>query len=413
MTVVGEQASRPRRCGTSDRDRDRDWDGDREGDREGDRDEADRRTPRRCRVILYVVGGMLGPGYWLCGVVWDGRLFGKSPAETRFTEFVLASAVVVVASWGLLLILGEAMLFALAVFKADDRERYDIYRNLMILWGYVLTLGIPRHFRKLPAQFGARPDDVRSSGRGGQGAGRSRQQTGRPPEGHRRDGAHHHGGGPAQERQDQRGTGARRRQEPRDRQDGRDTRDRRDRAGYDEARDRTGPRDRQGHTDRSRDGEDARKRTAARERGRPGSRGGAARTGPPGTGAGSSEGVPREGREPPGTGAGEQVASLEAAPRERLAPLGPIFPPRPAAEAETGPVPAPPAASGAMAVTVSSLADTLPAGDTELRNALELLLRYAARCGGDETAVPRPAPPDPEVCDSKPFGIAAEAGGDV
>ncbi|HEY0537213.1 MAG TPA: hypothetical protein VGD53_02545, partial [Actinoallomurus sp.] len=152
---MGEQAPRSRRCGTSDRD----WDWD--GDRDGERDDADRRTPRRCRVILYVVGGLLGPGYWLCGVVWDGRLFGKSPAETRFTEFVLASAVVVVASWGLLLILGEAMLFALAVFKADDRERYDIYRNLMILWGYVLTLGIPRHFRKLPAQFGARPDDVR------------------------------------------------------------------------------------------------------------------------------------------------------------------------------------------------------------------------------------------------------------
>jgi hypothetical protein len=81
-----------------------------------------------------------------------------------------------------------------------------------------------------------------------------------------------------------------------------------------------------------------------------------------------------------------------------------------------GPVPGPPAASGPVAVTasvVSSLADTLPAGDTELRNALELLLRYTARCGGDETAVHRPAQPDPEVRDSKPFGIAAEAGGDV
>jgi hypothetical protein len=112
-------------------------------------------------------------------------------------------------------------------------------------------------------------------------------------------------------------------------------------------------------------------------------------------------------------GADEQVASLGAVPRERLAPLGPIFPPRPAAEAETGPVPAPPAASGPAGITVSSLADILPAGDTELRNALDLLLRYAARCGGDESAVPRPASPDPEVCDGKPFGIAAEAGGDV
>ncbi|MGH3382098.1 MAG: hypothetical protein ACRDP6_45965, partial [Actinoallomurus sp.] len=140
---MGDQAPRSRRSSTSERSRNR----------------AGHRGPRRYRIILYVVGGLLGPGYWLCGSVWDNRPLGKSPVETHFTEFVLASVVVVVASWGLLLILGEALLFALAVFKADDREQYDIYRNLMILWGYVLTLGIPRHFRKLPAQFEGLADD--------------------------------------------------------------------------------------------------------------------------------------------------------------------------------------------------------------------------------------------------------------
>ncbi|MFB9837687.1 hypothetical protein, partial [Actinoallomurus acaciae] len=106
----------------------------RSGDSGRDRGRAGRRGPRRHRIILFVVGGLIGPGYWLCGSVWDGRLLGKSPTESRFTEFVLAMVIVVVASWGLLLILDEALLFALAVVRADDRERYDIYRNLMILW---------------------------------------------------------------------------------------------------------------------------------------------------------------------------------------------------------------------------------------------------------------------------------------
>src|SRR3954463_4844478 len=146
-----------------------------------------RRGPRLCRIILIVAGGLLGPGYWLCGSVGGGRrMFGKTPSEVHFTEFVLASVVVVIASWGLLLILGEAMLFALAVFKADDRERYDVYRNLMILWGYVLTLGIPRHFRRLPAQFGAHPDeDDHLARRGGDGSrrgeGSRRPDDGRHP----------------------------------------------------------------------------------------------------------------------------------------------------------------------------------------------------------------------------------------
>jgi hypothetical protein len=132
------------------------------GDRAPQRrsEEADRRRPRR-RLFLYVAGGLLGPGWWLCGAVYDGPPSGKTSVhnDLHFAEFVVASGIVVLASWGLLLILGEAMLFALAVVKADDRERYDIYRNLMILWGYVLTLGIPRHFRRLPAQFGASPED--------------------------------------------------------------------------------------------------------------------------------------------------------------------------------------------------------------------------------------------------------------
>ena len=56
----------------------------------------------------------------------------------------------------------------------------------------------------------------------------------------------------------------------------------------------------------------------------------------------------------------------------------------------------------------SSLADAIPAG--ELRNALDLLLRYAARVEG---ATPRLAAPDSKTCGGKPFGIAAETGGDT
>ncbi len=104
-------------------------------------------------------------------------------------------------------------------------------------------------------------------------------------------------------------------------------------------------------------------------------------------------------------------------------PLGPIFPPRPAAEAASTPyaeplfaeppyakppyaeplfgeppMGEPPAASAA----VRSLADSLPAG--ELRKALDLLLRYAERFDG---AVPHGTAPDPAVpCG----GIAAETG---
>jgi hypothetical protein len=102
---------------------------------------------------------------------------------------------------------------------------------------------------------------------------------------------------------------------------------------------------------------------------------------------------------------------------ERPGPLGPIFPPRPAAESEvtTETGPAAPAAfiTGAVA---ASPAGAIPAG--ELRNALDLLLRYAA---GVEAATPPPATPPaaapdpkhPKLCDGRPLGLAAEAGGDT
>jgi hypothetical protein len=53
----------------------------------------------------------------------------------------------------------------------------------------------------------------------------------------------------------------------------------------------------------------------------------------------------------------------------------------------------------------------VPEAQTELRNALDLLLRYAASIEGDETAPPSPMP-EPKLCEGKPFGIIAEAGGD-
>jgi hypothetical protein len=56
----------------------------------------------------------------------------------------------------------------------------------------------------------------------------------------------------------------------------------------------------------------------------------------------------------------------------------------------------------------SSLADQIPAG--ELRNALDLLLRYAACVEGTR---PRPATPEPKSCDGNPLGITAETGGDA
>jgi hypothetical protein len=352
-------------------------------------------------------------------------VFGKTSADVHFREFVLASIVVVIASWGLLLILGEAMLFALAVFKADDRERYDIYRNLMILWGYVLTLGIPRHFRRLPAQFGAQPDEAQpeahsgSRGRDGQGGGARgsghRQNTGRAGDGRRGDtgrgdtarkdtGRGDSGGG----RRPQQRAASRDPEDPRDPtgspRDDRDpngggkTRDRGTRGERDGARSRTGSQagDRAGASGR-RTGQD---RAASRE----GSAGG--RTGQ------HQDRTVSQGR---GENPREEVASLGVASRERPGSLGAIFPPRPAADAEvtsmSGPAVAPAGATVAVNAGggVASFAETVPAADTELRNALDLLLRYAARFGGDEAAVPRPAMQDP----GKAFGIVAETGGET
>jgi hypothetical protein len=117
------------------------------------------RNGRRRRVVLYIVGGLLGSGWWVSATVYGGPMLSKIPTTVHIPQFAMVSCVITVACWGVLLILGEATLFALAVIKAGDREQYDLYRNLMILWGYVLTLGIPRLFRRLPAQFAGGSDD--------------------------------------------------------------------------------------------------------------------------------------------------------------------------------------------------------------------------------------------------------------
>jgi hypothetical protein len=423
--VVDEQAPRSRRCETAEHTRDR----------------AGRRGPRRCRIILIVAGGLLGPGYWLCGSVGDGgHILGKTPAEVHFAEFVLASVVVVVASWGLLLILGEAMLFALAVFKADDRERYDIYRNLMILWGYVLTLGIPRHFRRLPAQFGARSDDDdRPARRGGNGSGRDhgghrQNDDRRPAEPGGRNGTRPSSGRqrPPDRTRTESGPASRDRARTesvtasgdQDRTAAReDARDRKapPQAGDRQAavRNRTGPRDRAGSRDRTPAREDtsngvtSRDRTAPREGRKPARD----RVRPPSSEAAVPKRPAPKSPAPkspaPKSPAPERPAPKRPVAEERPGPLGPIFPPRPAAESEVAPMADP--ATGAVTpvaftagTVASSLADGIPAG--ELRNALDLLLRYAARVEG---AAPRPATPDPKICDGKAFGIAAETGGDT
>jgi hypothetical protein len=343
--------------------------------------------------------------------VGNGRLFGKSPADLHFGEFILASVVVVVASWGLLLILGEALLFALAVFKADDRERYDIYRNLMILWGYVLTLGIPRHFRRLPAQFGAQSDEARSEPRGKDDQGGARDSGRRQSAGRRGDDDR----GDSDGRRGDSGGGRR----PQQRAASRDHEDQRNRTGSprDDRDLGGGAKTRDRGTRGERDGARNRTGSAPRERaGAPGRTAGQDRTTPHEGGEGGRTGRRQDRTKEPKANPREQVASLGAASRERPGPLGPIFPPRPAADAEVTPVPEPaiaPVAGAPVAVNaggvIASFADTVPAADTELRNALDLLLRYAARFGADEAAAPRPATQDT----GKPFGIVAEAGGEA
>ncbi len=108
---------------------------------------------RRGRAVLYAVGGLLGSGWWVSAAVYGGPVLSRIPKTVHLPQFAAATFVVTVACWAILLICGEVLLFALAVVRAGDSEQYDRYRNLMILWGYVLTLGIPRLFRRLPAQF--------------------------------------------------------------------------------------------------------------------------------------------------------------------------------------------------------------------------------------------------------------------
>ena len=97
------------------------------------------------------MGGLLGSG-WVSAAVYGGPVLSRIPTTVHIPQFAAASFVVAAACWAILLICGEVLLFALAVVRAVDSEQYDRYRNLMILWGYVLTLGIPRLFRRLPAQ---------------------------------------------------------------------------------------------------------------------------------------------------------------------------------------------------------------------------------------------------------------------
>ncbi|WP_345434848.1 hypothetical protein [Actinoallomurus vinaceus] len=111
-----------------------------------------RRSPRRPRSVLYVAGGLFGAsgtGWWLSEARHDG--FGL--AGVRVPASVAVWGLVGLAGWGALLLLGELTLFVLAIVNVGDAEVHDRCRNLMILWGYVLTLGTPRLFRRLPAQF--------------------------------------------------------------------------------------------------------------------------------------------------------------------------------------------------------------------------------------------------------------------
>jgi hypothetical protein len=368
------------------------------------RSEGTERSGGRCgsrrRVILYVAGGLLGPGWWLCGAVYDGPAFGRTKADVHFAEFVLASGVVVVASWGLLLILGEAMLFALAVVKAGDRERYDVYRNLMILWGYVLTLGIPRHFRRLPAQFGPALEDDDREDRPADDPGH-RRQTARPSDTPHR----HKATRPPQEA------------EP-------NTRAERRPAG-------------------GRPG-DKRGAAASREGGGSSSVSGRAVGGKRGPGAASREGggSPQVSGQAAGGKRVPGAVSRQGGGSDRGTSMGPIFPApaatvapavsvvsavsvapaasvastasaapaasvAPAAPASAAPVSAAPvSAAPVSAAPVSAAASdaakpSVPAPqagappDAELRTALDLLLRYAVRVAGD------------------PPTVRAEAGGDV
>jgi hypothetical protein len=197
------------------------------------------------------------------------------------------------------------------------------------------------------------------------------------------------------------------RDDPRDRREPREREDTRGRAAYrdEDARDRSesgeSEEDERGRSGSRQREDDDRERTAGAER-EVARRRSVAREDVPDQAAASEIVVP-------------EGAVAPKAPADRPGPLGPIFPPRPAAEVEVAPVaPAPavivpPAAFTAQAV--AALEGVIPATATELRNALDLLLRYAAHLPIDPIdEVPvRPTMKG----ERKPFGIAAEAGGDV
>ncbi len=106
------------------------------------------------RLVLYVGSGLFGAGgtgWWLAQGDTDGSVLGRVPVHVP--RSIAVGAVVGLAGWSALLLVGEVLLFALAVARVDDPEVHDRYRNLIILWGYVLTLGTSRFFRRLPAQF--------------------------------------------------------------------------------------------------------------------------------------------------------------------------------------------------------------------------------------------------------------------
>ncbi|MCO6010206.1 hypothetical protein NE236_35105 [Actinoallomurus purpureus] len=141
-----------------------------------------RSGPRRQRGVLYVAGGLFGAsgtGWWLSQARDDGpRITGLHVPPS-----VALWGLVGLAGWGALLLLGELTLFVLAIVNVADPEVHDRCRNLMILWGYVLTLGTSRLFWRLPAQFAqlfADEDTPRPPTRDRPG-GRRRRRT-RPPQ---------------------------------------------------------------------------------------------------------------------------------------------------------------------------------------------------------------------------------------
>jgi hypothetical protein len=295
---------------------------------------SDRRSAarggRRRRFVFYIFGGLLGSGWWLTVTVFSAPVLKKVPSDVHIPQLAIVGCVIALACWCLLLVVGEATLFALAVLKSGDRERYDVYRNLMILWGYVLTLGLPRLFRRLPAQFAddleepthdpgpaRRPCPDRPRGQGGR-TDRPRDQDAckdRPRgDGGRTDRPHREGGRTDRQREE----------------------------GVRPAR----PRGDGGRTDRS-----GRADAPAADRSRPE-------------------------RHDTRDGARTTARSRPGGEREAGPPIAP--PPR-------GPADGPPAGGDLVAAAHLLAGDGGLVGDVELRAALELLLRYAVRYLDDGT----------------------------